>query len=95
MADHIAVMLDLKHHIEQAGEDIPDIHVARAMIISLPKTQTWDVVKITLFEVTELTSEIVSSKLLQEANRQTHEKASETALVASNKKGKGCGRGAG
>jgi len=69
MADHIAVMLDLKHRIEQAGEDIPDIHVARAMIISLPKTQTWDVVKITLFEVTKLTSEVVSSKLLQEANR--------------------------
>jgi len=30
-----------------------DIHVARAMIISLPKTQSWDVVKITLFEVTK------------------------------------------
>ena len=63
-------MLGLKYQIEQAGEDIPDIHVARAMIISLPKTQTWDyVVKITLFEVAKLTSEVVSSKLLQEANR--------------------------
>jgi hypothetical protein len=40
MADHIVAMLDLKHRIEQAGEDLPDIHVTCAMIISLPKTQS-------------------------------------------------------
>jgi hypothetical protein len=95
MGDHIVVMLDLKHRIEQAGEDLPDIHVARAIIISLLKTQTWDVVKITLFEVTKLTSEIVSSKLLQEANQRTREKSSDTALIAQNRKGKGCGKGGG
>jgi len=44
------------------------------MIISLPTTQSWGVVKITLFEVMKLTSEIVSSKLLQEANHCTCEK---------------------
>src|SRR5882762_5570554 len=93
MADHIVAMLDLKHQIEQAGEDLPDIHVTCAMIISLPKTQSWDVIKITLFEVTKLTS--VSSKLLQEANRRTREKSSDTALVAQNRKGKGHGKGGG
>lgn len=52
-------------------------------------------VKITLFEVKKLTSEIVSSKLLQEANRRTREKSSDTALIAQNKKGKGRSKGAG
>jgi hypothetical protein len=39
MADHIAAMLDLKYQITQAGEDLPDIHVAWAMILLLPKTR--------------------------------------------------------
>ena len=59
------------------------------------KSQSWDVVKITRFEVTKLTSEIVSSKLLQEANRRTREKSSDTALVVRNKKWKGRGWGNG
>ena len=95
MADHIAVMLDLKHRITQAGEDLPDIHVARAMILSLPKTQSWEVVKITLFEIEKLTSELVSSKLLQEANCRTREKSSDTVLMTRNTNQKGKGRGCG
>ena len=68
MADHIAAMLDIKYRIEQAGKTTPDLYVARAMILSLPKTQSWDIIKITLFELQSLTTEIVSTKLQQEAN---------------------------
>ena len=67
------------------------------MILSLPKTQSWEVVKITLFEIKKLTSKIVSLKLLQEANCCTREKSSDTALMTrnTNQKGKGCGHGSG
>ena len=40
MTDHIAAMLDIKHCITQAGKDLKDLIVARAIIILLPKTQT-------------------------------------------------------
>ena len=46
MADHVAVMLDLKHKITAAGETLPDTHVARALIISLPRTPAWDIIKV-------------------------------------------------
>jgi hypothetical protein len=59
MTDHIAAMLDIKHCITQAGEDIKDILVTQAIIISFPKTQAWEFIKISLFEVEKLTSEIV------------------------------------
>ena len=39
MPDHIAAMLDIKHCITQASEDLKDIIVARAIIILLLKTQ--------------------------------------------------------
>jgi hypothetical protein len=71
MADHIASMLDIKQQIIDAGETLEDLHVARAMVLSLPKTQSWDVIKIQLFDVesAKLTSEVVSTKLQSEANR--------------------------
>jgi hypothetical protein len=40
MTDHIAAILDLKNHIQDAGEMLNDIHVAHAMVLSLPKTQS-------------------------------------------------------
>ena len=69
MADHIAAMLDIRYRITQAGETIPDLHIARAMILSLPKTSSWDMIKIQLFDLDSkaLTSEIVSTKLQSEA----------------------------
>jgi hypothetical protein len=83
MANHIAAMLDIKHCIEQAGETIPNLYVACAMILSLPKTQSWDIIKITLFELQSLTTEIVSTKLQQEANCHSCDKSSgKTALFA-------------
>jgi|SRR5882762_3689419 len=45
MTDHITEMLNIKHRITQAGKDLKDLIVAQAIIISLPKTQTWEFVK--------------------------------------------------
>jgi hypothetical protein len=82
MDEHIAAMLDLSHRITSAGEKLDDLHLARAMVLSLPKTPSWELVKIPLFELTTLTSELVSTKILQEANRRTREKSgTESALV--------------
>ena len=96
MADHIAKMLDIRNRITAADEELPDLHVAHALILSLPKTQTWEMIKIQLLGLDKLTSEIVSTKLQAEANRRTREKSgTETALHASSgkksKKGKGKG----
>jgi hypothetical protein len=44
MADHITAILDLKSQIQDAGETLDDTHAACAMVLSLPKTQSWDVV---------------------------------------------------
>jgi hypothetical protein len=71
MANHIAAILDLKSQIQDAGETLDDIHIARAMVLSLPKTQSWDIIKIQLFNVksAKLTIDAVSTKLQSEANR--------------------------
>ncbi|PSS05344.1 hypothetical protein PHLCEN_2v3931 [Hermanssonia centrifuga] len=99
MADHIAVMLDLKHKITAAGEELPDSHVARALIISLPRTPSWDVIKIQCFALSKdkFTPENVGSTLQAEANRMARKKGSgETALFTQRppkmrKRGKGKG----
>jgi hypothetical protein len=53
------------------GESLNDIHVARAMVLSLPKTQSWDIIKIQLFDIEadKLTINAISTKLQSEANR--------------------------
>src|SRR6202021_973023 len=94
MDDHLAALLNLSHRIIAAGEKFEDLHLARAMVLSLPKTQLWEMIKITLFEVEakNVTSEFVRTKLQQEDTRRLREKASsETALLANqrSKKGKG------
>jgi hypothetical protein len=38
MADHIVAMLDIKQQINDVGESLDDVHVARAMVLLLPKT---------------------------------------------------------
>jgi hypothetical protein len=81
MDEHIACMLDISHRIQSCGEKIEDIHLTRAMVLSLPKTPSWELVKITIFELTTFTSELVGTRLLQEANRRLKEKnGSSTAL---------------
>ena len=91
MADHIAGMLDLGHKITAAGESLPDIHVARTLILSLPHTQSWDVIKIQLFnlEASKLTFNMVSATLIAEANRRMREKSSKIALLMGNRQGGG------
>src|SRR3984893_6627545 len=45
MADHIAAILDICDRVIQAGEAIADLHVTHAMILSLPKTSSWEMIK--------------------------------------------------
>lgn len=71
MADHIARILRLKQAIRDCGEEVNDLHIARALVLSLPRTPSWDVIKIQLFSLdsSELTSELVGARLQAEANR--------------------------
>jgi hypothetical protein len=47
-----------------------DLHIVCAMVLSLPKKQTWFVIKIQLFDIeaTKLTSKLVSIKFQAESN---------------------------
>jgi hypothetical protein len=70
------------------------------MVLSLPKTQSWDIIKIQLFDVEpdKLTIDMVSTKLQSEANCRVHEKgANNTALYVQKKDArkheKGSGKG--
>jgi len=88
MADHVAAMLDVKRQIEDAGETLEDLHLARALVLSLPKTQSWDIIKIQLFDMepNTFTADTVSSKLQSEANRRAREAVgADTALYVQKK----------
>ena len=89
MADHIAAILNIQRQIMDAGETLDDVHVARAMILSLPKTQSWDTVKIQLFDIepTKLTVDVVSTKLQSEANRRAREAVGADTALYIQKKG--------
>jgi hypothetical protein len=98
MADHIAAMLDIKQQINNVGESLNDIHITRAMVLSLLKTQSWDIIKIQLFDVEldKLTIDTVSTQLQSEANCRAHEKgASKTALYVQRKDARKCEKGSG
>ena len=90
MSDHVAWMLDLTHCITATGEKLSDHLIACSLVISLPRTPQWDLIKSQIFQLDEksLTSETVSSRLQTEANHRSHEVSLEnTALLA--KKGEG------
>jgi hypothetical protein len=63
------------------------------MVLSLPKTQSWEIIKIQLLDIeaTKLTSELVSTKLQSEANRCAQDKAggNTALLVQKNWRGHG------
>jgi hypothetical protein len=70
------------------------------MVLLLPKTQSWDIIKIQLFNIepAKLTIDTVSTKLQSEENHLTREKgASNTALYVQKKdackRKKGSGKG--
>src|ERR1700731_1011250 len=94
MADHIAAILNIRDCVIQASEAIADLHIAHAMILSLPKTSSWEMIKIQLFDIKILTSDIVSMKLQIEANRRICKKpgGGQTALQASGRFKKGGGQ---
>jgi hypothetical protein len=91
MADHIATILDLKSQIQDAGKMLDDIHIACTVVLSLPKTQSWDIIKIQLFNVesAKLTIDAVSTKLQSEANRHTREAVGGGTALYTRKKDPG------
>jgi hypothetical protein len=90
---HITVLLDLCHQITSASKKLEDLHLAWAMVLSLLKMPSWELVKIPLFELTTLMSEAVSTRLLQKANCQKHKKSgAETAMIVYRKLSKGKGK---
>ena len=84
-------MLDLGLKIRAAGEEIPDIHITCALVLSLPATQTWELVKVQLFNKEKLTLDIVSTELQATANWTAQEKKSETTFLAGKKQAFGKG----
>jgi len=60
MADHVTKMLNIWNCIAEVGKDLPDIHIAHALILSLSKTTSWDLIKIQLFTLDSLSSKIVA-----------------------------------
>lgn len=89
MSDHIANMRSIRNRITDAGESLPEIHVARALVLSLPQTQAWDVVKIDLFgkPSTELNLSNVQTRIMLEVTRREKDKSSaDRALHVSGKK---------
>jgi len=85
MANHVASMLNLWHKILAAGKDLSDIHIARALVLSLPQTPSWDLIKIQLFnlDMMKLTSETIAMTLQAEVNHRQHDKMSKTAMLAA------------
>jgi hypothetical protein len=68
------------------------------MVLPLPKTQSWDIIKIQLFDVEpdKLTIDTVSTKLQSEVNRHMREKGTNnTALYVQKKDTRKCEKGSG
>ncbi|KAF8585983.1 hypothetical protein K439DRAFT_1615555 [Ramaria rubella] len=85
MTDHVSQMVDLGIHIVATKETLPDIHITRALVLSLPQTPQWDVIKIQLFNVNvdKFTSKLVSATLIAKVNHWNREQESETALLTT------------
>jgi len=45
MSDHIGSFLQLRHCITESGQKLEDIHIVYAILLSLPCSGIWDVVK--------------------------------------------------
>ena len=87
MEDHIAMILNLRQKIIQAGGKVDDLQVAQALILSLPNTLSWEMVAVQLIHSEKITTDIVSTRLQAEANRCTHEKpGSQTALFTTGRR---------
>jgi len=45
MSDHIGSFLQLHHRITESGQKLEDIHIVHAILLLLPRSGIWDVVK--------------------------------------------------
>jgi hypothetical protein len=86
---YIASVLDLRYHITAAGEDLPDKYLARALVLSLPISQSWELIKIQIFGLKKdafIVKNVVSILQLK-ANQHLQEKSSgKTALYVQKQK---------
>ena len=65
MSDHIGSFLHLRRRINDSGQTLDDIHVIHAILLSLPRSGLWDIVKQNLLDKgTALTLDIVTTELL-------------------------------
>jgi len=49
MSNHISYFLNLCYRIIEAGEKLDDIHIVHAILLSLPHSSIWDIIKQNLF----------------------------------------------
>ena len=92
MVDHIAALWDLQHRINLTGEIIPNIYIAHALALSLPKTLAWEVLKVQLLSMKPLMANSISLMLQVEANHHICDKSrGAMALLTSEKAWKGKG----
>jgi len=74
MSDHIGSFLHLRHRINDSGQTLNDIHVIHAILLSLPHSGLWDIVKQNLLDKgTALTLDIVTAELLSVHDRTERE----------------------
>jgi hypothetical protein len=65
MSDHIAFYLNICHRFIKAGHSVDEVTVINAMLLSLPRTATWEIVKQSLlYQGTNLTLEMVTTELV-------------------------------
>jgi len=75
MSDHIGSFLHLWHRINDSGQTLDDIHVIHAILLSLPRSGLWDIVKQNLLDKgTALTLDIVTAELLSVHDRTERER---------------------
>jgi len=65
MFDHIGFFLQLHCHITKSGQKLEDIHIVHAILLSLPHSGIWDVVKQNLLDKgSRLTLNTITTELL-------------------------------
>jgi hypothetical protein len=86
MPDHIATMLDLGCKITAAGEQLPDIHITCALVLSLLATVLGCHQNPT-FQFRSFETHLIHCQCY--AHRHAREKSSETALLTKKSEGRG------
>jgi len=78
MSDYIGYFLNLCHHIIEAGEKLDNIYVVHAILLPLPCSSIWDVIKQNLLDKGKaLTLDIVSTKLISVHDHNEHDQVVE------------------